>query len=292
MRHGFHGYSSSGNVLHGDGTFTAHGPTGALALVAVCGFYDYAGETFYPQFIGVIPNLHLYGGVVLEADITADLPLVEPATIAVRESPLHAAGPHYYEHEVFLDFGGDGVFSMGAWVIEGADEVLSGGRFPSLDGLPERSTFSVYSRARSATDAQIGSSTWVENLPSVELVRPPPFVAAPAILTPGDHEKLVGRYVEWQHTNSTPPDYWHLTVHDAETLDQVWEVLTPGDTRSLTLTGLSGELDFDEGLYRAELVGVRVPGFDFNDFSYDTLRYEYWTGFSWAGTSFYYPGVD
>ncbi len=285
---------------------------GAVAVYALAGVErnttDVAQRHFVPYVMGVargvlaspVNPMTPDEGVVDHVIINMDIPLDHETPLEVEAYPLPAGQtqPSNFHASAFIDLGGEGVIPRPDLVVTGT----RGGAY-TFTGLPAFS--GALADARLKVHARYASGTVTGPQTFQDTPAPCSGLILGGITTPDETVRVRG----WMGI----PDLSSPTTGGALPTDRTvrvgvdpalaapdlliltlqwdsgqWQHLAPGMERAIRypdLSSLMGLSDLPRGsLLTLSLVGVRIPGFDFNRFTYATINQAYWSAYAGRGT--------
>ncbi len=285
---------------------------GAIAIYALAGIERTStGATtpavFVPYMMGVARNVLASPvapgttmGIVDDLVVNMNVPLDHVTPLEVEAYPLAGTEttPNVFHASAFIDLGGEGVIPRPDLSVTGrraGSYALAG--LPAFTGALEDARLKIH--ARYASGNITGPATFQDTpapctgliLSGIttpdETVRVRQWMAIPDLMAPMQGAQLpADRTVRFQ-VNSTlaQPD---LLILNLQWASGQWQHLAPGRERTIRypdLSSLMGLADLPTGsLLQLSLVGVRIPGFDFNRFTYTTIGQAYWSAYAGRGT--------
>jgi len=271
----------------------------SLAVYALAGIENIATRRFTPWVMGVARSV--LGAPRAEvADIIVDMniPLdhVTPLDVSEYPSPAGETGPNYFHASAFLDLGGEGVIPLPHAVVTGrrAGAYQFAG-LPALTGTLADARLTVHARMASGT---VTGPQPFQDTPAPcsglvlggirspdDTVRIRNWLGIPDITTPTAGQQLPGdRTVRFDQ----PPGDPSLFILNLQYEGGGWSHYAPGTTRAIRypdLSTLMGLRDLPSGsILGLSLVGVRIEGFRFDQFTYTAIGPAYWTAYAGRGT--------
>ena len=285
---------------------------GAIAVYALAGIErvttDVTQRRFVPYMMGVArgilaspvnpmtPNEGVVDHIVIDMNIALD-----------HETPLEVSAypvapgmtqPNIFHASAFVDLGGEGVIPRPDLTVTGSrDGEYRFSGLPAFTGTLADARLKIH--ARYASGAVTGPQTF-QDTPAPcsglilggittpdETVQVRGWMGIPDITSPMQGGALPSdRTVRFSvDPMLAAADLLILTMQwDGNS----WQHLAPGAERAITypnLSSLMGLADLPSGsLLGLSLVGVRIPGFDFNRFTYATIGQAYWSAYAGRGT--------
>jgi hypothetical protein len=252
---------------------------------------------FIPYVMGVTRNLLTAPGETLtNIDILMTIPLDHYLDVEITDLPAEVAtGPDRFRMSSYIDLGGEGVIVRRVRgeqldVVRGRDSTRSF-RFGALPALEEQLSDGRY---RVDVGWYTGDFEWVPDTVQVlrgivdvdEPLQVSGFLGIPDALAPRFGEMLpADRVLRWQALGDEA-DFQYVYILDSGG-NAVWIQYVPGDVFETPIPDLSaaeGVWDIPEGFMTWGVVGVRRPGFDFDEFRYTDLTTIYWS--AWAENEF------
>lgn len=291
---------------------------GAIALYALAGVERTVPSTgtsttstrvFTPYMMGVARNILASPvnpmtpdeGVVDHIVIPMNIPLDHATPLEVEPYPLGTGEtqPNVFHASVFIDLGGEGVIPRPDLSVTGRRAgAYSFNGLPAFTGALGDARLKIH--ARYASGMVTGPATF-QDTPAPctglilggittpdETVRVRGWMGIPDITTPMQGGTLpADRNVRFTvDPRLAAPDLLIFTLGWG--MGEQWQHLAPGADRVIQYPDLStvmGLSDLPRGsLLTLSLVGVRIPGFDFNRFTYATIGQAYWSAYAGRGT--------
>lgn len=269
----------------------------ALAVVAMAGLEEASTGTFRPYVMGVRRNvLANPAQTVSGADIVMDHPLdrVSEFRLGALPPPV-AAGPDRFRVEAYLDLGGEGVvvrdigdedpYQM--FDVLGRRVGLSPFRFPfqtALSGNLSDARYRVFAGWYSGDGEDFPATVTITNgLRNVDTtVQLPDFLGIPVVTVPAEFDTIpADRIIRWQAAGENPDFFWlRLIGPDGQ---PAWSHFVRGDQRQAPMPDLStiaGVNDLETGFVQLVIMSIKMPSFNFDEFSYRFLSDDYWTHYA------------
>jgi len=271
--------------------YTLVGYAGAMAIYAVAGLYTADSSSFDPYAMGVTRGVVVGPGETAKADVWVNVPLTEKVTIQLKDAP-QAMGRHSVS--LAVDLGADGVILLPEWQLEG-DGVFASkavGRLPlfSHPGLTD-ATFTVDVLLESSTASGLPLTRATERavMPQNGTLLVDAFVGAPLQVKPAPGGLLQGNTIAWDQKGA--PHDLAVTVLRLPDETPIWRIISPGDVTQVSLP--------DPGTYGLPVWPnmpvvwlqwlARLPGFDYNSYTYAYLSSVYWDRWSFDELGFKVP---
>lgn len=277
----------------------------SVAVYAIAGIeVNYTNATtrrFIPYMMGVARAvLGSPNATVSNVIVPMEIPLDHETQLDVQAYPLTGTEttPNIFQANAFIDLGGEGVMPMAHAVATGRASgtyTLSG--LPALSGSIADGRLTVHARYASGT---ITGPRAFQDTPAPctgliiqgvttpdETIRVRDWLGVPNMTAPQQLGRLpADRTVRFGfNTGTTSPD---LLILNMQWATGAWQHLAPGAERAIQypdLSALMGLQDLPAGsLLQLSLVGVRIPNFNFNQFTYTTIGQGYWTAYAGRGT--------
>jgi hypothetical protein len=273
-------FSSTGNTAW---PYSIVGRTGGMAVYAVAGLYHQSTGEFDPYAMGITRGVVVGPGEIAQVDVWIDIPLTEKVTVQVKNAPTNL---DLYELRLATSLGADGVMLRADQVVSGAGLFASQalGKLPSFghQGLTDAS-YIVDLALQSATTDKVPYARAVERLvqPQAGVLLLDHFVGVAEQVKPAPGTPLQGNTLMWSSNGETPS----LAVTDISLTDQTphWLIISRGDINLVKLPdpaafGLpawpTGTLIWRQWL-------ARIPGFDFNSYTYRFMGSGTWDRWSY-----------
>ena len=263
-----------------------------LAVYALAGLEERrTGGRFIPYVMGVARNvLPGPGDTVDGVDIVMNIPLDHYVDVDLGALPeATPTGPDRFRVQAFLDLGGEGLIRRQVRTTDfdtlRRADASRDFRFvgqPALEGSIVDARYRITAGWYTGTADQPPYTYAVLNgITAVdETVAMPDFLAIPRAVAPAPSQRLpADRILRWRADGGPAPDlHWILLFGSDGNL--AWEMFVPGDVYEAALPNLASlpELqDVPSGLIEWQVRAARIPGFDFDTFSYRYLSDRYWS---------------
>jgi hypothetical protein len=275
------------SVRFGTGSYTLNSRVGELAVVALCGVHDSDTNQFEAEFIGVTRHVKTTDRQTSRADVHCDIPLNQSLAVKLTNPDFAPSGPNINRATVYWDFGTDGVFEAPA-TGESSTRIISVPRQPKLDGRISDATFTVDAGSYTGASFPLVQSTETGISGTDAIVSMPPLVEIPRLATPSPGGMVNGGEIRF---SASPPYWptmwsvyllntqgtivWHHLVNGSQTTFRLPDFGTmPDGTSGAEVSPISG------GTYYLFVRGIDAPASTFDNFSYDTLSFTTWRGYS------------
>lgn len=266
--------------------FTIFTRPAALAVYAIAGIENIQTQRFTPYIMGVARNvLGSPRAEITNVRVQMNIPLDHETRVEVTNLPrAQRDGPNRMRVEAFIDLGGEGLISRPEFTVWGRDgtDPYYLVALPAFAGVIADARLSV--RAIYGTGDYLGSPYSALVVTGIttpdETVRLNNWIGIPEITTPVDNGRLdPDRAVRFNLSGASPDMFWVNLTGDV----LYWQTFALGSERAFrfpnigTIMGL-GDLPTTP-LYMS-VTGLRVPGFNFNEFRYTWLSQLYWTAYA------------
>lgn len=273
----------------------------ALAVYALAGIENTTTRRFQPYVMGVARGVLGAPGQSIEGIVVdMNIPLDHVTPVAVDPFPQDRTGlPNVFHGSAFIDLGGEGVIPMPQLSVTRRVGAMATERYeftglPGFAGTLRDARLTVH--ARLASGPITGPQTFA-NTPAPctglvvsgittpdQTVRVQNWLGIPDITAPMAGGQLpTDRNVRFDIAAASP-DLLLLTL---QWQASSWNHYAPGADRVIQYPDLStvmGLSDVPRGeAMTLSLVGVRIPDFQFNRFTYATIGPAYWTAYSGRG---------
>ncbi len=271
----------------------------SLAVYALAGIENIATRRFTPWVMGVARSvLGAPRAEITDIIVDMNIPLDHVTPLTVEDYPAAAgeAGPTYFHGSAFLNLGGEGVIPMPHAVVTGR----RGGSYqfaglPAFTGALADARLVVHARMASGmvtgpqpfqdTPAPCSGLIFDGIRSPDERVRVTNWLGIPDISSPRAGQQLPSdRTVRFTLPGSDPS----LLILNLQYDGGGWTHYAPGTVRTIRypdLSTLMGLRDLPAGaVLGLSLVGVRIEGFRFDQFTYTTIGPAYWTAYAGRGT--------
>jgi hypothetical protein len=284
--------------LRQDGaSFRVHARPGLRAVYAVLGVVK--GSDFEPYLLGLHRGIAASSTRVAEGrDVVLDMHLDVTAPLTV-DGPMSVGGvPALHQVYAWLDLGAEGFiphphnWNAGTRLysaIEGPGPSLTFPHFPRLDGT----SFLFLDLLRGTT--AYPQSLLYHRQPGAlaQGVTLGPLLPLATFTTPAQGERFEGA-VAWSEDGGAMPDVRQLVLTElGPTGGPRWTVVMPGGQAQVLMPAPALEVlraTLPEGaVLRAELTTSRVPRFQYDQWTYDTLSPATWTAYASARSELINP---
>ncbi len=273
----------------------------ALAVYALAGIENTTTRRFQPYVMGVARGVLGAPGQSIEGIVVdMNIPLDHVTPITVDPFPQDRTGlPNVFHGSAFIDLGGEGVIPMPQLSVTRRVGGMTAEQYefaglPSFSGTLSDARLTVH--ARMASGNITGPETFADTpAPCTGLVvsgittpdqtvRVQNWLGIPDITAPMAGGQLpTDRNVRFDIAAASP-DLLLLTL---QWQASSWNHYAPGADRTIQYPDLStvmGLSDVPRGeAMTLSLIGVRIPDFQFNRFTYATIGPAYWTAYSGRG---------
>jgi hypothetical protein len=270
----------------------------ALAVYALAGIENTTTMRFTPYLMGVARAvLGAPRATVSNIVVNMNIPLDHELGMEVRELPAQVSGqPNRVVGAVFIDLGGEGVIPRPELTVTGRSD-MDPYRFSGLPAFTANladARLTVHARYVSGDptgprpfDAPAPlSGVILQGITNPdETVVARNWLGIPDGTAPMPGEALpTDRNVRFNIAGPSPD----LLIMTLQWGGGAWQHYAPGAERVIRYPDLStvmGLSDLPSGaLLQLSLVGVRIPGFAFDRFTYSTIGTPYWTAYAGRGT--------
>lgn len=265
-----------------------------MAVYALAGLEEATTGRFVPYVMGVARNvLAGPGDTVYDVDIVMDIPLDHYVEVELGARPPAArTGPDRYRLQAFLDLGGEGLI----WrTVHGQDfdtmrrrDASRAFRFvgePALEGALVDGRYRITAGwFTTEFDSQPYTVVVQNGVTAVdETVHMPDFLGIPQAVSPAYGERIPSsRLLRWDAAGGPTPDL-HVILMVGGDGNPAWRMFVPGDVRQAPIPDLSAIPMIDDispGYITWVVYAIKIPGFDFDTFSYAHLNDRYWSHYA------------
>lgn len=272
-----------GAVVLGGGEYEIISRIGDLSVVAMCGVFDENTQTFDPQYLAVERYMSVSDKGEYDVDLVCDIPLDQTLNVKLINPSYAPTGPTSNRASVVWNFGFEGYFRPPV-VADSLQSVLPLTRQPTLTGLLQDITLDV--TAGSYTQGFSPSSqTFVGDLSMTQgVLTMPPLLDVPEPVSPMPQGVVENSRISWESSGPYFPDMYVLVLRN-ESGQTVWTMTVPGMEQSVVLPDfpdfsgipVADRPDpFAEGPLFLTITAVRIPGFDYNQFTYQDFSSSRW----------------
>jgi hypothetical protein len=264
-----------------------------LAVYALAGLENTTTGEFIPYVTGIARNVLAGPGEEVEdVDIVMDIPLDHTLDVAVTGLPAEArTGPDRFKIEAYMDLGGEGVIvrevnlqpldivrgrnndrpfrfwaqpALFGALADGRYRIIGGWYTGDFDAQPYTVVVQNGVRAFDATVTLDG------------------FLGIPQATSPAYGERLPSdRILRWAADGPTPD--MHIVLMIGGDGNPAWRHFVRGDVYEAPIPDLStieGIDDISAGFITWVVYAVKIPGFDFDEFSYTYLQDRFWSHYA------------
>ncbi|KFE62541.1 IPT/TIG domain-containing protein [Hyalangium minutum] len=272
------------------GAFRVHAQPGLRAVYAVLGVVR--DTEFEPYLLGIHRGIAASSTRVAEGrDVVLDMHLDVTAPLTA-EGPVRVGGvPALHEVYAWLELGSEGfVPHPSNWgtgtrlssAVTGSGPQLTFPFFPRLDG----SSFLFLDLLRGTTAYPQSLLYHRQSGALSQGVTLGPVLPLPTFTTPAQGGRFEGQ-LAWRAEGSATPDVQQLVLAELGTTGGPrWTVIMPGGMAQVTMPAPALEVlraTLPQGaVLRAELTTSRVPRFQYDRWTYDTLSPISWTAYALA----------
>lgn len=263
---------------------------GGMAVYALAGLENPSRGQFIPYVMGVARNvLAGPGETIRRVNVEMDIPLDHYVELSLGRHPERLRpGPDRYRFEATLDLGGEGVI-VRRWSTFDFDVVRRRDtaraiRFvaePALQGTIADARYRISAGWYTGDFDQYPYTTAVRNgvTATDEVVAMPDFIGIPDAVAPTDGAPLPrDRILRWRATPGGEQADFHLVMMVGGDGNPAWRMIVPGDVFEAPFPNLSsipGIRDVARGTIYWGVFSAKVPGFEFNEFTYFYLNDRY-----------------
>ena len=268
---------------------------GGMAVYALAGLEENLTGRFVPYAMGIARSVLVGPGQTARADIMMDIPLDHYVDVELGAlPPVVRAGPDRFEVGAYVDLGGEGIIHRCVHCETGGGQDLdvvrrrdaaAGFRFvpqPALASALSDGRYRFVARwATGAGEGQPETEVVQQGVTAIdELVHLPDFLAIPVPDAPTYGDRLpADRVLRWHADGGPAPDL-HVILMLGGDGNPAWRMFAPGSVTSAPIPDLSsipGIDDISPGTLYWVVYAIKIPGFDFNTFSYAHLNARYWS---------------
>lgn len=266
----------------------------AFAVYALAGLENRVTGEFLPYVMGVARNvLAGPGEEIMDVNFVMDIPLDHYLDVRLDGIPGEArTGPDRFELAADIDLGGEGVIVRR---VNGVDLDVLGSRRaerafrffaqPALLGTLENGRYRVESGWLTGDFGGEPSShvrrTGIREV-DTEVVMDG-WLGIPQATSPAFGERIPSdRVLRWEAEGGITPDL-HLVLMLGGDGNPAWRMFVPGDRNTAPIPNLDSipEIsDIASGFVTWVVYAIQIPGFDFDEVSYDDLGDRSWS--AWA----------
>jgi IPT/TIG domain len=259
-----------------------------LAVYALSGLERRDTGEFVPYVMGVTRDVVTAPGVELGGvDIYMDIPLDRELQAAVSNLPKRTPrGPDQFRVQAHIDLGGEGVIvrQVNGWGLDLKTSVTGGSLFrffaqPALVSNLSDARYQViagwYTGDRDADETPFTEVRMLGVDQTAEPVAIDDLLAIPVATAPLAGGRVPDdRVVRWSmDPERTPPDLYEIEIVGGDGL-RAWRQIVPGTQTESPIPDLSsvdGLSDIPAGVITWQVTGVRIAGFQYDEFKYEQL---------------------
>ncbi|QDG52986.1 hypothetical protein FIV42_20220 [Persicimonas caeni] len=286
-----------GAVVLGSGQYEIRSRIGDLAVVALCGVYNDATDTFDPQFMGVERYMFVSDGGEYEADILCNIPLDNTATVKLINPVYSPTGPDTNLVRSYWDFGFEGIFES-PLVGRGLSDILQVPRQPEPTGILSDLSFTFVGGSFTGTYSP-STQTQLRDITDLsQTIVLPPLLDVPEPVSPAIGGTVENNTITFQAAGPYYPDFYSVTLVNSDGMP-FWQFVIPGTDNTIRLPDFP---DFSflppevrpnpmetDRIYMT-VIGIRAAqGFAYEGFSYQDLSFDAWRAYSLTRWSFLPP---
>jgi hypothetical protein len=267
-----------------------------VAVVAMAGIERMSDGAFTPYAMGVARHVIAGPGErVTGINVYVVHPMDIPLQIVLEDPPevTTSGAPNTYRIDVFLDFGGDGVFwspLRSRYVTDVSRPVVFPG-WVSPNGELADARYTVvagaYNRTIDAEGALNDVNPFSVVISSGHRNVWAPMVADRFIGIPQAVDPAFGAVVRGSHMRfespPTDPDFWLILLQTYPDQAPLWRMILPGCVKEFDLPDIAALAGLDElpaGYSVWITYGIRAPGFVYDEWSYRFLYQGYWSAYT------------
>jgi hypothetical protein len=268
---------------------------GGLAVYALAGLEETATGRFVPYVMGVARNVLVGpGDTVRNVPIVMDIPLDHYVEVELGARPPAArTGPDRFRVNAYLDLGGEGLIHR---VVNGEDldtirrrDASRPFRFvgePALEGALRDARYRLVAGWFTGEVEAQPQTVVVQNgvTAADSTVRMPDFLGIPQAVSPAYGERIpADRVLRWTHGGSGPEADLHVILMIGGDGNPAWRMFVRGNVYEAPIPDLSsipGLRDISPGFLIWVVYSIKIPGFDFDTFSYAHLNDRYWSHYA------------
>ncbi|HJL15040.1 MAG TPA: IPT/TIG domain-containing protein [Sandaracinaceae bacterium LLY-WYZ-13_1] len=264
-----------------------------LAVYALAGLENTSEGRFIPYVMGVARNvLAGPGETVSGVDVVMNIPLDHYVETELTELPMEArTGPDRFRLQANIDLGGEGVIvrnvngdELDVLRRRDASRTFRFVAQPALEGTLSDGRYRIeagwYTGDLDSPPYTIAVEQGVTAVDSSITIGG--FNGIPQATAPAYGDRLpADRILRWSADGPDPS--MHIVLIIGADGNPAWRMFVPGNVREAPIPNLStieGIDDMPSGFLTWAVFAVTIPGFDFDEFSYEYLSERYWT--RWA----------
>jgi hypothetical protein len=283
----------SGATVLTDGPYTLNSRIGDVALVAVGGLYNNATDTFEPLAMGVERYLFASEGQSYEVDLRLDIRLEESVTFKINNSAVDpndpTSTPDNNRVVPWLDFGFEGVFGAGLFLVEGTSNMLECENLPPLTGALDGVSFFAIGGSYTGEGNPPFAEAFARDITDTSsVVQMPTLPAIAEVTSPANGDVPVDGLVSFQPTSPVAPNFYFAQVRTFMGAT-VWEAFIDGDATDFRFPDFPDfshlppedrPVPYPGGSYQLLIFGINEQGTSIDNYSYSNLSLDAWDSYS------------
>lgn len=272
-----------GSVVLGSGPYEIVTRIGDLAVIALCGVFDENTQVFSPQYMAVERYIVVSDQGQYDVDLACDIPLDQTLLVKLINPSYAPTGPTANRATVSWNFGFEGYYTPPV-IAESLESILELTSQPVLRGVIQDVTLEItvgsYTDGFSPSTQTSVSGTQMTS----GVLTMPPLLDVPEPVSPMPRGIIENSRISWESSGPYFPDMYILTLRN-EMGQPVWTMTLPGTEQEIVLPEFP---DFSgiplterpepivDGPLFLTITAVRIPDFDYNQFTYQDLNTSRW----------------